>query len=173
MTYQARYSSILPYFIALKLYENPYQNEEIFKPNILYTYISSYILDPLPKSMAFVKSYLLDRYREEEGIDEDFIKRYNDIKDKYQYTLAYDLLPDDIILLMYEEKSGYYWYFWFDRDCSDCACGRFETKDSLEKVIETFDKKTQDLQANYCDTYHPQRAGKLMELKQFHYSKGF
>ena len=172
MTYQARYSSILPYFVTLKLYENPYQDEKIFKPNILYTYIPSYILDPLPKNMTFVKSYLLDRYRDEGDIDEDLLKRYNDTKDKYQYTLSYDLLPDDVVLLMYEEKSEYYWYFWFDKDCSDCACGRFKTKNSLEKIIETFDKKTQELQ-DYCDNYHPQRVGKLIELKQFHCSKGF
>ena len=169
MTYQARF----PYFTDFYLYKNPYQEEIIFKPNILYTYIPSYILDPLPKNMTFVKSYLLDRYRDEEGIDEDLIRRYNDTKDKYQYTLAYDLLPDDIVLLMYEEKSKFYWYFWFDKDCSDCACGRFKTKDSLEKVIETFDKKTQELQVYYCNSYHPQRACKLIELKQFHCSKGF
>ena len=169
MTYQARF----PYFTDFYLYKNPYQEEIIFKPNILYTYIPSYILDPLPKNMTFVKSYLLDRYRDEEGIDEDLINRYNDPKDKYQYTLAYDLLPDDVVLLMYEEKSEFYWYFWFDKDCSDCACGRFKTKDSLEKVIEIFDKKIQELQVYYCNSYHPRRAGKLIELKQFHCSKGF
>lgn len=158
--------------MALKLYENPYQNNIIFKPNVLYTYIPSYILDPLPKDLTFIKSYLLDRYRDEE-VDKDLITRYNNIKDKYQYTLAYDLLPDDVILLGYEEKSDYYWYFWFDKDCSDCACGRFQTQDTREKVIKIFDQKTQELQKNYCDTYHAQRIGKLIELKKFHCSKGF
>ena len=47
-------------------------------------------------------------------------------------------LNDDCLILA-KIKDGYI-YFWYDKDCSDCSIGKFETDDSESEVIVEFEK---------------------------------
>lgn len=67
------------------------------------------------------------------------INRCQKCKDKYQTDTIIDGTSEGRF-----DKSFY--YFWFDRDISDCCIGRFHTKDSEEVVMESFHNHVMEVQ---------------------------
>jgi hypothetical protein len=62
-------------------------------------------------------------------------------------TPRYDVdFQDDLVFLaIVPEKKKHckgkmWYYFWYDRDCSDCCIGRFRSTDSEENIFKSFDE---------------------------------
>jgi len=62
-----------------------------------------------------------------------------------------------------------YYFFWFDRDCSECHIGRFVTKDCEGVVIEKFDKYVKELNEHNNPSETPNEAYVI----QSHYFTGW
>lgn len=75
---------------------------------------------------------------------------------------------DDVLILATaksdeEQEQKLWFFFWYDRDCSDCSLGRFTTSDSDEVVKEKF--------SAYCtDAEHDRQDSKEIPL---HYFRGW
>lgn len=139
----------------------PYKTMEPFKNGTYYNYVSNTLLNGVINYVKPIKVYLMDRYTE------DLLKRHNAIRrfnTDPEFHTNLGAFEDDIILLAYEEESEFYWFFWFDCDCSDCSIGRFTTEDSKEEVVESFTKWVLERQKNFCDYYHNGREGMAVEL---------
>lgn len=139
----------------------PYKTMEPFKNGTYYNYVSNTLLNGVINYVKPIKVYLMDRYTE------DLLKRHNAIRrfnTDPEFHTNLGAFEDDIILLAYEEESGFYWFFWFDYDCSDCSIGRFTTEDSKEEVIESFTQWVLERQKNFCNYYHKEREGMAVEL---------
>lgn len=142
-------------------YLPPYKTTEPFKNGTYYNYVSNTLLNGVINYVKLIKVYLMDRYTE------DLLKRYSAIRrfnTGPEFHTNLGAFGDDIILLAYEEESGFYWFFWFDCDCSDCSIGRFTTEDSKEEVIESFTQWVLERQKNFCNYYHKEREGMAVEL---------
>lgn len=139
----------------------PYKTMEPFKNGTYYNYVSNTLLNGVINYVKPIKVYLMDRYTE------DLLKRHNAIRrfnTDPEFHTNLGAFEDDIILLAYEEESEFYWFFWFDCDCSDCSIGRFTTEDSKEEVVESFTQWVLERQKNFCDYYHNGREGMAVEL---------
>jgi hypothetical protein len=86
---------------------------------------------------------------------------------------TYHVTPDDqfqddvhILTKVECEVTGkvLYYYFWYDRDCSDCCIGRFETTDDEETVVAAFDKAMET-----TGEYNPHGSRKI----PLHYFRGW
>lgn len=58
---------------------------------------------------------------------------------------------DDVMILAKittDEDKTLWYFFWFDRDCSDCSIGRFLTNDTDEEVIASFTEYVMNHHAN-------------------------
>jgi len=130
----------------------------------LWEYVSHIILNGFINYVKPVKWYVLDRYEEEgdtissipvqdkgapgwkkwSGTKKELISVLNSgEKEAYHFNLGN--FSDDVLLLAESEQrnkdkfSNRYFFFWFDCDVSDCFIGQFETADSKEQVIKSFD----------------------------------
>lgn len=139
----------------------PYKTMEPFKNGIYYNYVSNTLLNGVINYVKPIKVYLMDRYTENLLKRHNAIRRFNTDPEFHTNLGAFE---DDIILLAYEEESGFYWVFWFDCDSSDCSIGRFTTEDSKEEVVESFTQWVLERQKNFCDYYHSGREGMAVEL---------
>lgn len=153
------------FFNELTEYQIPYREDTPFENGHLYTYVSSTLLNGVINYVEPIKAYLLDRYREDEELEEieKTVNQFNNCEVDFFHTKL-DMFKDDLILLAYEDESDYYWYFWFDCDVSDCQIGRFKTDKPREEIFEIFEQHVIDLQQKYCDDYHTERFGKITEL---------
>lgn len=100
----------------------------------LYCHISEQYLNGYINYITPVKAYMIERYGQTEEI-----KTYPDVVNKFNTEFHQNItnLPDDTLILAKSKTS--YWLFWYDKDCSDCAIGRFNKKDKPEQeVIESF-----------------------------------
>jgi hypothetical protein len=78
---------------------------------------------------------------------------------------------DDIIILANARHlnltdSKMWYYFWFDRDCSDCCIGRFETEMSEPEIFELFDQHVKDRNAD-CNILGNVDPPTLIEISYF------
>ena len=78
---------------------------------------------------------LLTRYRDH-GENMERAAIFND--GKHLHTHLGTMLSDDIVILAKAKNGACWWFFWYDRDVSDCFIGRFETKDADETVKANF-----------------------------------
>ena len=141
--------------------------------NILYNYISNTFLNGFINYVTIVKAFVIGRYHDwdeefEEPVEKG-IKQESDWENKtfktknelYNVFTHPDVachaeldndFQDDVLILSKTHSStdnSYLWvYFWFDRDCSDCSIGRFQTEDSDEAVIASFEKYVKELKLN-------------------------
>lgn len=146
----------------------------ILEFNTVYNYISSSFLNAFINPALngeLVKAYLLGRYHgENEYCNNDtyYQEPVNSlnwklipercISKKELFKLVtetgrlkhtkLDMFRDDIALIIkskLEDGTEYYWYFWFDMDCSDCSIGRFITTDSTEEVLKHFEAEVKQI----------------------------
>jgi hypothetical protein len=96
----------------------------------LYSYVSSTFLNGFVNYVKDPKAYLIERYgkfNEDKTLhtrddgDETDLEKYS-AKLKNDFHRNYSTAPDDIVILAHTAKS--YWFFYSDRDCSDCCIGR-------------------------------------------------
>lgn len=119
-----------------------YPNEKLLlnglKTNQLFEYVSNTYLNGFINYTKPVWGAIIKRYRENEGYD------YEGAANKLlnQYHSELDKIEDDVLIVATGADDS--WFFWFDRDVSDCMIGR--TNITPEKLI-TFVKK------NYCKQY--------------------
>jgi hypothetical protein len=137
---------------------------DILSFGIMYIYVSVSLLNGMINYAGKpLRAYVLDRYRKwNEYFDKLKIVSFREPPDvitgkwekKYCNTKAeiYDLLiqanrtyhtdieifQDDVLLLSKIGENSY-WFFWFDRDVSDCCIGRFKTSIDKAIVVESFD----------------------------------
>lgn len=149
------------YFSDEYEYLAPYKTLEPFKNGLLYNFVSNTLLNGVINYVKPIKVFLMDRYTEDVLKRNSAIKKFN-TDPSFHCNLS--IFEDDIIILAYEEESGFYWFFWFDCDCSDCSIGRFTTEDSKEEVVESFTQWVLERQKNFCDYYHKERLGNAIEL---------
>lgn len=106
-------------------------------PGTLYEYVSSTFLNGwVNYTGIFKKAYLINRYRSREE-NEPLVDAWHQ---KPPFHADLRSLKDDILLLTKHEFGGW-WYYWFDRDCSDCCVGRPDVGgDTDEQVLLAFDE---------------------------------
>lgn len=101
---------------------------------ILYQYVSSSFLNGYINYVRPIRAAMVHRYTDPSKSCTEKVQNIN----KCQHT---DLtgLPDDVLVLAQSFKS--YWFFWYDKDCSDCCIGRIVKDDyDYETVLKSFGK---------------------------------
>lgn len=141
---------------------------------VSYSYISSTFLNGFINYVTPVKAFVLGRYHAwDEEINHtisvmdppgsfNWTKKECKTKDDLFRELAkenvmchvnldYDFQDDVLILATAGEIEGEgacYFYFWYDRDCSDCCIGRFVTTDDEAEVVSSFAENATDPENN-------------------------
>jgi len=158
------------YFDDIEQY--PTIGMDILPMNVLYEYVSSSFLNGFINYTTIIKAFVLGRYHDwDEVLDEGegdisvrvppntltwktiHCKTKNELYKEltipgamYHGKLDVDF-QDDVLILskskVNESGEWCYFYFWYDRDCSDCSIGRFKTKDTETEVIEKFSTQCQ------------------------------
>ena len=106
------------------------------RPGVFYAYISSTFLNGWINYTGLVKrAWLVTRYREHV----DNVAALTKWQADPPFHADLSKLGDDVHLLTKDETGGW-WYFWYDKDCSDCAIARFKTEDGDATVLDTFDE---------------------------------
>jgi len=116
--------------------------------NEFWQYISSTFLDGFINYVDIIEGYQIHRYRAP-----DVTKRENFAK-MSEFHSNLSVAEDDVLILAdARTNDGLYYFFWFDRDVSDCCIGRFLTEDSREKVLENFRAYVNDRNAEMQKSY--------------------
>lgn len=149
------------YFNSFSDYLSPYTEDEPFKNGHCYCYVSDTLLNGIINYIKPIKAFLMDRYNEDLLSKNKALELFNSNSESHTNL---SIFRDDVIMLAYEKESKFYWYLWFDMDCSDCVIGRFKTEDSEKQVIKSFEEWVKDTQKTFCDDYHPERKGEAIEL---------
>jgi len=108
--------------------------------NMLFEYVSDTYLNGFINYVDIKKVLLIQRYwsEKEYGPWDEFVKKA--IEKGSDFHTDYRIIEDDVLFLAESESS--WWFFWNDRDCSDCFIGRIDkTKisyDDLEKALIEF-----------------------------------
>lgn len=84
--------------------------------NTLYSYISSTFLDGVINYVKPIKAVMIERYDNNDNTE--VVAEFN--KEHHSKLAA---LPDDVLIAAQTKND--YWFFWYDKDCSDCFIGRF------------------------------------------------
>lgn len=129
--------------------------------NILYEYVSSQFLSGL---VNYVKPFwvcVLERYTCWKTVD---LSQWD--KKAAQFHPDYAGIDDDILMLAETENN--YWFFWSDRDVSDCCVGRIgktkTTKEEMKRLLIEWitdhehhkrPEKTESLVGNYHELVLP------------------
>lgn len=116
---------------------------DYFKPGTFLSYISSTFLNGWINYVDIIAAWYIDRYESPEANR----AAYNEFlgKDTFHTKLA-SIVEDDIIVLGVDERGdeGKYWFFWFDRDSSDCCMGAFLSSDGKEEVMRNIESWLED-----------------------------
>lgn len=110
-----------------------------------YTYISSTFLNGFINYVNPFYVAMIERYNEGWLNEEEYRKKVLE-ELKSPHTDYSPRLFDDIFILAESENTIYfnelnmkdnrsYWFFWSDRDCSDCSIGRFFIGDVTKKEV--------------------------------------
>lgn len=100
-----------------------------------FEYVSNTYLNGFINYTEILVGFIIKRYADE---NYDYYKVAEDLKTSYHTNFS--KLEDDIIII--SKGAGSYWYFWNDRDCSDCIIARTEINQSEEEFIESMRKKS-------------------------------
>jgi len=92
--------------------------EEGVPRNTLFCYISDSYLNGFINYVNNDKAVMIKRYREE-GAYSELISSFGE-----QYHSKLSILPDDVLIAGSSKNS--YWFFWYDKDNSDCCIGQFD-----------------------------------------------
>lgn len=133
-------SKFLDYFPYNEEY--PDVSGEILPLGGLWSYISKSFLNGFVNYSTPVKAFLMHRYEPSYEVNRRVAESFN--REKTTHT---DLswLDDDILILS-RSKDLEWWFFWFDRDVSDCSIGRFSTNDDWDTVIKRFEYYVEERQ---------------------------
>ena len=95
--------------------------------NTLYSYVSSYYLNGFINYIEPIKAIMVERYSDEEELESNAqtVAKFNE-----KFHSNFSDLPDDVLIAA--ESNNSYWFFWYDKDCSDCQIGRL-SKDTITK----------------------------------------
>lgn len=108
-------------------------------PNTVYNYISTTFLNGWINYPKIIKAVMKERYCNWD-IPQVFLE-IEDVIQKLNTVIHADWSkgPDDVHIL--SESDTDYWYFWYDRDCSDSSIGTLDkNKYSRELVLNLFEK---------------------------------
>lgn len=123
--------------------EYPKPCESMVPLGVLYEYISSDFLNGWLNYVDIKSIRLISRY-------EPFADNQKDVQALIESNPAHtdlsESLHDDTFILA--QAGGHWWFFWYDRDCSDCCIGRFQTTDSNETVLAAFADYADDRSKN-------------------------
>jgi len=98
--------------------------------------VSCSFLNGFINHTKIIDAYLLTRYVSND-VNKICAKNFNE--KNWNHTNLANETSDDVVVLSKDDK-GFYWVFYYDRDCSDCVISRF-SKDSLcseEVMRKTF-----------------------------------
>ena len=125
-----------------------------FQPGCSYDYVSNSFLEGFVNYTQIVEARLLDRYRthEENTLKLEAFMPSLDLpygKGCRHHTNLYVCFNDDVLLLCKSSAEDLvrawgdtlaptWWYFWFDRDGSDCSIACFRTDDTDDVVRSNF-----------------------------------
>lgn len=123
------------YFSAGEDYPNV-TGSDILPYGHLWSYISSTFLNGFINYVDVLKAFMVTRY---EPYDKNLAEAEVFNSKKAPHTNLWSQLSDDcIILAAAKNNSQEYWFFWSDRDVSDCMIGRFVTINMRADVIVHF-----------------------------------
>jgi hypothetical protein len=161
--------------------EYPQYGYYILPFGVMYEYVANSFLDGFINKVDILKSFVMSRYHAwDENLGEIKVNVRKDVGDGMAWTdvichnkeeIFKELttpgavvhphldtaFQDDVLILGKVQVPGgpfCYFYFWYDRDCSDCCIGRFVTDDPEEEVIEAF---TRHCLENDCNEYGSSR----------------
>lgn len=133
--------------------------------NYVYCYVSNTFLNGFINYVKVIKAVVVERYtcppdcecinihngvttKSDRCVVWDSPKFHERLKPMLAHHSNWSYAPDDVWILA--ETENFYWFFWYDRDCSDCAIGR-ASKELLkedgidrEKVIGIFDSSSKN-----------------------------
>jgi hypothetical protein len=135
-----------PWMIERRIYMDDYFDTSISYPNVtdiamqpgvLLEYVSSTFLEGWINYVQIINAYVIFRYSNP-GKTRQRVERFNLI-DGIIHTKLGQFGDDVLILAKGSERDGpLYWFFWFDRDSSDCMIGRFSTDEDESTVVASF-----------------------------------
>lgn len=156
--------------------EYPNIGVEILPMNINYVYVSNTFLNGFINYTTPIKAFVLGRYHDWNDALHDGHTisvmvppgSYNWLKincktkeELYQHLIVPNSVrhskldrdfQDDVVILAKsketESDEWCYFYYWYDRDCSDCCIGRFQTVDEESVVLEKFESYCNNLPCN-------------------------
>jgi len=102
--------------------------EDGIPEDTLYNYVSSTLLNGYINYVEPILAVMVERYG-----TEDEVSNYQtdiDIFNKI-YHSNFSNLRDDVLIIA--KTDSFYWFFWYDKDCSDCSIGRF-TKNKCSEI---------------------------------------
>jgi len=135
----------MKYFTQSVWYPN--MGGEILPMNILHEYVSHTFLAGFLNYSKPIKAFLMHRYEDDPEVNKLMAKEFNDQKHIFHCNFS-EFFKDDIVMLSVHEETGDFWYFWMDRDVSDCMIGRFRADDPFDEVVAEFVKDTKFIQQN-------------------------
>jgi len=133
-------------------YEYPQITVQMLKMGDLYWYISTTFLNGWINYVKIISAFMITRYKKYvDNVKE--ADEFNKEKEFHHTDIGKELEDDVLILAKDEYNENTYWFFWSDRDCSDSAIGRFQTKDSEKDVKKFFgdycNKLSRELSVDY------------------------
>jgi hypothetical protein len=136
---------------------------ELLSHGILYQYISHTFVNGFLNYSKPMAAYLMHRYEDDPEVNKTKLENLENLK-RYHTNLGE--LGDDVLMLS-KSEYGEYWYFWLNRDVSDCSIGRFTTDDTEEQVLAEFEKYTLKTQENLKYVEHDELPIKI-DIKKIH-----
>lgn len=116
-----------------------------FGEGILWEYISHDFLNGFINYVKILGAFGINRYRHpsEKDINNIYLSTHPNLA-------AYQ---DDIIILALSKECGRYFYFYYDRDVSDCMIGTFMTNDEPCNIWENFLVHVHTKNYSFCESY--------------------
>ena len=136
---------------------------EILSFGTFYDYAGTSILNAFINYVRILSAFVISRYKRWDEIIDNEISYLEEGEwksiDNITKKEAYDLLiskdnvhvkldtyfSDDVLVLAKKDGTNEFWFFWFDRDCSDFSIGRFKSVLPEEKVIKLFKNYVEEM----------------------------
>lgn len=134
------------YFPGVREYGDPV--EIMMEPGTLISYIATTFLNGWINYVKVVSAFLVTRYQ---GHDRNAAAAEAFNTTTSFHTDAATGLQDDVTILARPEHANEWWFFYSDRDVSDCQIGRFQTDDTPEQVLELFERHARTCSRHNAD----------------------